>query len=837
MSNQYNTNQMNRYNQNLAMQPNQTNFIQNSYNIHSPKSEPKHTFYGSNSAHPVQITNQVKSNQLIENQSNTLNIYLALLGLADSFQKSNQHRLCIHCLESMLLIKPIDIPVQLHFQLQIKARLNLSRLYLKYTSKSNQIINMHLEKATIMIQNLNVNDEYRYVATYIVYKILQKQKAYQDQLRQNPQTDQSQLINIFSLDLIKNMIESSKALPVWHLRLIFLIGDLCFKEKDYQSAAYYINIGIQYCAQNKISSYTHIMLILTKGLIHLAQKNPNELQTTMEPCGKLIENFHTKNIYQIETLKVFFLVLQVAYFTQCGQAKSVKNTLKSLQTYIKNLASRLCDDNQEKEFMISKDPCENFLWLHKDHFGILTFLLAILNYMQTGCFEKADKLVEKCLSNVQILKSRETSLNNTSNFSSVYANSVNVTKILHFLVLESQIRCKLTTGSKIIALKCIHEEFTLCDNDHKMLKYFSSQLHCLLGLYSLSVNNKESAANHFNISLKSTNDKDLWIYSALNLALCYIENPNKKQFMSILDNVVNDKFHSNNTALNAFSSFFKALRSFINNQLPQAQELLREAIVLANSEDLLNISANAYLFYGHISLLTNQVQESYNMIINGLDLADKMCDVNLKLYGNSLLKSLYRNFNDQRETESNSKYIECENQNSIEIFQATKQPEHMLIKWSNNLPPSQLLTNIKKFNPTENALSTKNNLSETNSPKTPINKSGQNSPMTPQGYQSPRFQYPQSPNINSPQYRAMQPHQFNASPQNQYSQQQFGAQYQSPVHMNQHSYHSPQHTSPSLHHQIQNTQQYMNQPVQQQYLYQQQQQNFQRQNPHQNNRF
>lgn len=291
----------------------------------------------------------------------------------------------------------------------------------------------------------------------------------------------------------------------------------------------------------------------------------------MEPCGKLIDNFQTNNMYQIETLKIFFLVLQVAYFTQCGQAKSVKNTLKSLQTYVKNLAARLCDDLQENQLMISQDPCENFFWLHKDHFGILTFLLTIINYMQTGCFEKADKLVEKCLSNVQILKSKEINLKNTSSFSSVYTNSVHVTKILHFLLLESQIRSKLTAGSKTKALKCVHEALLLCNNDHKMLKYFSAQLHCLLGLYSLSVNNKESAANHLNICLKSTNDRDLWIYSALNLALCYIENPNKNQFMSILDNVVNDKFHSNNTALNSFSSFFKALKSFMNNHLPQAQ--------------------------------------------------------------------------------------------------------------------------------------------------------------------------------------------------------------------------------------------------------------------------
>lgn len=152
MSNQYNSNQMYPCNQpNLADQPIQTNVIQNSFYTNSTKSDQRNCFYGTNSANSMQISNNSRPNQPFENQSKSLSLYLALFGLADSFQKSNQIRLCIHCLESILLIKPIDMSVQLHFQLHIKTRLSLSRLYLKYVMKSNQMVNLNLEKAVTKI--------------------------------------------------------------------------------------------------------------------------------------------------------------------------------------------------------------------------------------------------------------------------------------------------------------------------------------------------------------------------------------------------------------------------------------------------------------------------------------------------------------------------------------------------------------------------------------------------------------------------------------------------------------------------------------------------------------
>lgn len=290
----------------------------------------------------------------------------------------------------------------------------------------------------------------------------------------------------------------------------------------------------------------------------------------------MIETYQSNNMYQIETLKIFFLVLQVAYFVQCGQSKSVQNTLKNLQHYIQSLSARLENEQAEQSMVISQNPCENFFWLHKDQLGILTFLLTITNNLQCGSFDKADKLIDRTLLNIQKLKLKEQAALQRTN--TIYSSSSLITSKFHYLILEAQTRSHLTVGNKSKALKSLFEAFQICDQDCRLLNLYSAQLHCLLGLYALSVNVKDSAINQFNICLKTTQDSDLWLYSAMNLALCYLEQQsansntsNKTQLLSILDNVINEKFQTQNTALIAFSNIFKALKLFLNSQFQQSQ--------------------------------------------------------------------------------------------------------------------------------------------------------------------------------------------------------------------------------------------------------------------------
>ena len=98
----------------------------------------------------------VQHNVVASNQQNTsTNVYLSLLGIADSLQKSHQYLLSIHCLESILTLKNQDISIVTNFHIQLKTRLRLCRIYLRHTVNTNQYVNAHLEKSMILVKNVS----------------------------------------------------------------------------------------------------------------------------------------------------------------------------------------------------------------------------------------------------------------------------------------------------------------------------------------------------------------------------------------------------------------------------------------------------------------------------------------------------------------------------------------------------------------------------------------------------------------------------------------------------------------------------------------------------------
>ena len=115
---------------------------------------------------------------------------------------------------------------------------------------------------------LNFNDEFRYEATYMIYKIFQKQKIAISQIRQK--VDPSHLQTLFNIELIQQSLEASATtFPLWHVRLLFLISEILTFDKDFTSAAHFMTLGINFCTKNRISTYTQIMFILCKGLVNI----------------------------------------------------------------------------------------------------------------------------------------------------------------------------------------------------------------------------------------------------------------------------------------------------------------------------------------------------------------------------------------------------------------------------------------------------------------------------------------------------------------------------------------------------------------------------------------
>ena len=104
---------------------------------------------------------------------------------------------------------------------------------------------------------------------------------------------------------------------------------------------------------------------------------------------------------------------------------------------------------------------------------------------------------------------------------------------------------------------------------------------------------------------------------------------------------------------------------------------------------------------GHIDMLSNSYQESFEMITNGLDISEKMPDALLRSYSNYLLKGIqlfvfqidklwnlivdfsfkeiFKVFNDNRESETMAKYNDLEKKQNDDKIEASKMPQHILI--------------------------------------------------------------------------------------------------------------------------------------------------------------
>jgi MAternally affected uncoordination len=205
-------------------------------------------------------------------------------------------------------------------------------------------------------------------------------------------------------------------------------------------------------------------------------------------------------------------------------------------------------------------------------------------------------------------------------------------------------------GRRKVALQQIGDAFSICEQDVRLMSTHAAQLHCLVGIYALHMNMRDQAMLQFNQAIKSTNDTDLWLYCAMNLALCYMESMNssidntanyqhiKSQLLSVIDNVLPEKIDTQNTALTACSHFFKALKYFLGQNYQHAEDSLREAVHHANSEDLSIITANSFIFMGHVEFLMKQFHECFSRLTNGCDTADKIPDIKLQIYANGLLK-------------------------------------------------------------------------------------------------------------------------------------------------------------------------------------------------------
>ncbi|XP_022913885.1 MAU2 chromatid cohesion factor homolog [Onthophagus taurus] len=566
--------------------------------------------------------------------------YLSLLGLAEHFRTSNPPmiKLCIQCLQAVFNFKPPP-------RVEARTHLQLGNILLTHT-KNTDLAKTHLEQAWMLSQMINSFDDVKFEAASVLADLYEQQSQ-----------------SALSKPILRKAIELSQHNVYWHCRLIFQLAQIHATEKDYQLASSLLGVGVDY-AHISNAYYTRVLFLLSKGMLLIIDKKYQDVQSILTQANHLIETW-TGGPTQKEYLKIFHLILQVCHSLAFGQTRGVKPYLKTLQTSLQTLLT-IEDDLTNNEM---------FLWLPKDHLWLLGMIVMVMHSMQSGYMDKAQKFSDKAMAHLEKLK---------------VSDNKSILSVFHINLLEHMIMCRLVMGNKTMAIQEISTCATICKDNPKLLDTHSTQLHALLGLYSMNMNCFEAAEAQFNIVLSTAQSRDLFTFGNLNLAIIFLRNKRESELNNILDRILPDNLPSISQSLRAAAYYVQGLQAFFEMRFNDAKRFLRETLKMANAEDMNRLTSCCLVLLGHVFLSLRNHRESMNMVSPAMQLASKIPDIHVQLWASAILKDLYQICGDpHREGEAYQQHVHFSQMLLKEHYQASKLPAHNLIHWTQGpVPPS-----------------------------------------------------------------------------------------------------------------------------------------------------
>lgn len=568
--------------------------------------------------------------------------YLSLLGLAEYFRTSSPPmiKMCIQCLQAVFNFKPPQ-------RVEARTHLQLGNILLTHT-KNIDLAKNHLEQVWLLSQSINSFDDVKFEAASVLAELYEQQ-------------DQISL----SKPILRKAIELSQHNVYWHCRLIFQLAQIHATEKDYTLASSLLGVGADY-AHISNAAYTRVLFLLSKGMLLLIDKKLQEVQPVLNQAGHLIENW-TGATYQKEYMKVYFLVLQVCHYLMAGQVKSVKPCLKQLQQSIQTIMA-------SDDVFMGPSAGDMFLWMPKELLYVLVYLVTVMHSMQAGYMEKAQKYTDKALMQIEKLK---------------FVDNKPILSVFQLMLLEHIIMCRLVMGNKTQALQEISAAAALCKQNPHLLERHGPQLHTLLGLYSMSMNCMEAAEAQFIAALNTSQNRELWTFANLNLAIVYLRGKRESDFLALHDRINPESLPSHSHSLRAAAYYVQGLQAFFQARYNEAKRYLRETLKMANAEDLNRLTSCSLVLLGHIFLSLGNSRESMNMVTPAMQLASKIPDVYVQLWASAILKDLHRICGDtQRENEAYQRHVHFSQMLLSDHFQASQMPEHNLILWTQGSFPA-----------------------------------------------------------------------------------------------------------------------------------------------------
>lgn len=430
-------------------------------------------------------------------------------------------------------------------------------------------------------------------------------------------------------------------------------------------------MGVE-AAEEANSPYLKTQFLLNRAMILIIERKSNDVASLLNQAGLTMDTIQSPNLKEYS--RVFYLILQVANALQLGHVKSVKEILKQLQRIIQTIVSTNWTADEQ---IFGQQPTESFMWLPKEQLFVLVYVLTVSQSMISGFLEKTQKYTEKALSQIEKLKSLE---------------NKPILSVFEVILYEHIAMCRLIMGNRSLALKEISlaKDICLADPSKNLLRNHSAQLHCLLGLYAMSGNIYDRAEMQLIQSVQETTHRELRLFSNLNLAIVYLRMGQDEKLKDLLNHIatVHTPNFSNQALLGSYY-WVQGLNSFYKGGFHEAKRFLRESLKMGNAEDLNRLTSCSLVLLSQVFLSIGNLKEALNMVVPALQLAGKIPDINVQLWGSSIQSQLHRL----------SGQIENENQSIIqhqtysqtlvnEEYKCSRMMEHnALIDWIHGEPP------------------------------------------------------------------------------------------------------------------------------------------------------
>ncbi|XP_075981136.1 mau2 sister chromatid cohesion factor [Anticarsia gemmatalis] len=592
--------------------------------------------------------------------------YISLLGLAEHFRTSNPPDIksCIQCLQAVFNFKPPQ-------RVEARTHLQLGNILLTHT-KNIDLARTHLEQSWCLSQTINGFDDVKFEAASVLAELFEQQGQ-----------------PTHSKPILRKAIELSQHSVYWHCRLIFQLAQIHATEREYEVASSLLGVGVDY-AQISNAGYTRVLFLLSRVMLLLIDKKIQEVLPLLNQAGHLVDSW-TGSPHQKEYLKVFFLVLQVCHYLMAGQVKSVKPCLKQLQQSIQTIMAPTWPDD---DAVCGSALGESFVWLSRQQLYVLVYLVTVMHSAQAGYMEKAHKYTEKALAQIDKLTASgcaETRGAGSGSAAGGPRGGAALAWRLRMALVEHAALCRLVAGGKAHALHEIARAAHLLSTapTPATAAAHTPQLHCLLGLYAMSMNCMEAAEAQFHTAIHMSQERDLWMFAKLNLAIVYLRGRRDNDLTQLMEQVRPESLPAYAHGLRAASYYVLGLQAFFQARYNEAKRYLRETLKMANAEDLNRLTSCSLVLLGHIFLSINNSRESMNMVTPAMQLASKIPDVHVQLWASAILKDLYRLAGDtERENEAYQMHCNFSQALLKDHFQATQLPQHALVHWTSGAPPA-----------------------------------------------------------------------------------------------------------------------------------------------------